>query len=376
MPRTAGSWERSARRWLESPGRQIVGSLPIFTLVGVVSATQLHVNWTSAGVEPFYPSLLGVELVEWWMWALAVPLVVAAHRAAVRSGWGWRKTLGVHLAAASAVFAVQNSILVLASPFVDPSRAQASFAEAYVSRGVLRVTSAWVVYAFVLGVVWILADTLRRQSLTRDLYDAQLRALRAQIHPHFLFNTLNVAGALIRSGDRDQSIRTLVSLSELLRRSLSHSRADEVPLEEELEFLDLYLSIQRTRFGENLRVEMDIDERARAARVPPLMLQPLVENAIRHGLDPGSEAGTVSVVARVVGDGLRIVVEDDGGRLGHSPNGHGEAGDGGEEVSGGIGLANLRDRLQRLYGPSRHSLVLRTTDAGTTTVVLDLPLRR
>jgi two-component system, LytTR family, sensor kinase len=376
MPPTAGSWERSAKRWLDSPGRQIVASLPIFTLVGVVSATQLHVNWTSAGFEPFYPSLLGVELVEWWIWALAVPVVVAAHGAAARSGWGWRRAAAVHLAVATAVFALQNAILVLATPLVDPSQPQGSFAGAYLSRGALRVTSAWVVYAFVLGIVWILTDTLRRQSLTRDLYDAQLRALRAQIQPHFLFNTLNVAGALIRSGDRDQSVQTLVSLSELLRRSLTHSRADEVPLEQELDFLDLYLSIQRTRFGENLRVEMEIDDEARTARVPPLMLQPLVENAIRHGLDPGREVGTVSVVARVSGDVLRIVVEDDGGRLGQSPNGRGEAGIGEGGEIGGVGLANLRDRLLRLYGPSQHALVLRGTDAGTTTVVVDLPLRR
>lgn len=375
MPPTTGSWERRARRWLESPGRQVVGSLPVFTLIGVVSATQLHVNWTSAGFEPAYLSLLGVELVEWWMWALAVPLVVATHGAAGRSAWGWRRILAVHLAFATAVFAVQNSVLVLVGPLVDPAQNPGSFAEAYVSRGVVRVTSAWVVYAFVLGVVWIVTDTLRRQSLTRDLYDAQLRALRAQIHPHFLFNTLNVAGALIRSGDRDQSIQTLVSLSELLRRSLRHSTADEVPLEEELEFLDLYLAIQRTRFGNNLRVKMNIDERARAARVPPLMLQPLVENAIRHGLDPEREAGTVSVVASVSGEGLRIVVEDDGGRLDHHrPNGRGEAGNGDE--AGGIGLANLRDRLLRLYGPSHHALALRSTDAGTTTVIVDLPLRR
>lgn len=354
---------------MASPFLQTTTSAALFTVVAAVSATQLYVNWLSAGFEPSYRSLVGAELTEWWMWALTVPLVVLVHKRSTAGGgrWGKRKMVVVHAALATGVFALQNVILVLMIPWVDPAQAQVPFVDAYLSRGMLRLTTAWVVYAFIVGVVWILQDALRRERLTKDLYDAQLRALRAQIHPHFLFNTLHAAAALIRSGDRDESIQTLVSLSELLRRSLNHSRSDEVPLVEELEFLEIYLSIQRTRFGANLVVDLDVDEETHEALVPPLILQPLVENSIRHGLDLSHTPGAITVVVRAIDGSLRIVVEDDGGRLEREPPVP-------DDGQGGIGLANLKDRLVRLYGP-RQALALKSTAAGTTAVTVDIPFR-
>lgn len=364
-----GSWERRARRWVAEPWLQLATAWVLFTVVAAVSATQLHVNWSGAGFATSYGWLLAAELVEWWMWAAAVPLIVAIHGRLTHRGVAWPGAIATHLAAASAVFAVQNLVLVLMTPLVDPAtQPDTSFVTAYLSRGVLRLSTAWVVYAFILGATWMVQEVVRRQQLTRDLYGAQLRALRAQIHPHFLFNTLHAAASLVRSGNREQSIETLVALSELLRRSLDHARGDEVPLEEELEFLDIYLSIQRTRFGENLRVHIRVDDDVRGATVPPLVLQPLVENAIRHGLDLSTEPGTISVVAKGDGGALRIVVEDDGGRLdpGTARDGNGD---------GGIGLKNLEDRLVRLYG-ARQSLILERTDHGTSAVTVRIPIRR
>lgn len=365
----AGPWERRARRWLAEPWLQLVTAWGLFTVVATVSATQLYLNWTAAGFSTSYGRLVAAELVEWWMWAAAVPLIVAIHGRLTDRGAGWPRATVVHLLAATGVFAVQNTVLVFVTPLVDPAaQPDAGFLAAYLGRGVLRLSTGWVVYAFILGASWMVQEAVRRQSLTRDLYDAQLRALRAQMHPHFLFNTLHAAASLVRSGNRDQSIETLVALSELLRRSLNHARWDEVPLEEELEFLEIYLSIQRTRFGENLRIHTHVDEDVRGAAVPPLVLQPLVENAIRHGLDLSTEPGTISVVAKADGGALRIVVEDDGGRLdpGTARAGNGE---------GGIGLKNLEDRLVRLYG-TRQSLTLERTDAGTTAVTVQIPIRR
>lgn len=229
---------------------------------------------------------------------------------------------------------------------------------------------------FNLPVYWVLVslvNTLRfyrraeeraRRALELEarLADAKLQALRMQLHPHFLFNTLNAVAALVHKDPRAAD-EMITNLSELLRATLD-TAAQEIPLRQELEFLDRYLEIQQMRFGERLRVEKDLDAAALEALVPTLILQPLVENAIRHGIEPARGPGVVTVRARRGENGVLLLsVRDSGG--GPAPR---------EKPSPGIGLANTRARLEALYGRAAR-LSLHTDAEGGFTVEMEIPFR-
>src|SRR6185436_3601382 len=205
---------------------------------------------------------------------------------------------------------------------------------------------------------------LSRAQLETQLAHAQLSALRAQLQPHFLFNTLNAAVALARAGDTDATARILVLLGELLRQLLRSDAPQEIPLREELALLETYLEIQRMRFGVRLHVGWEIDDDVREALVPQLVLQPLVENALQHGIARRTRAGRLDITAARRGDVLRLTVCDDG---------PGVAGDFSLADAAGVGLRNTRERLHRLYG-ERGDLALATADARTTAAI-ELPLR-
>ena len=157
-----------------------------------------------------------------------------------------------------------------------------------------------------------LATTRLKEERLRELASkSELKALKAQINPHFLFNALNSISALI-SSDPDAAQKTLERLASVFRRTLLSSEREAVPFGRELELVDAYLDIERARFGKRLVVEQSISDSARSVLVPPLLLQPVVENAVRHGISPRVDGGTVRLDARVDGGVLRIVVDDDG----------------------------------------------------------------
>lgn len=200
-------------------------------------------------------------------------------------------------------------------------------------------------------------DEARVLAAEKAALDAQLRSLQAQIEPHFLFNTLANVVSLIGPAP-EQARAMLERLIELLRASLAASRAPLTRLDDELRLIEAYLAILALRMGPRLRVEWQIEPAARAARIPPLLLQPLVENAIRHGLEPKLEGGRVRVAARLQEGRLELTVEDDG--LGFAPR-----------ADAGLGLSNLRDRLAALHGAAAY---LRIEDAAPgTRVRIELP---
>ena len=201
-----------------------------------------------------------------------------------------------------------------------------------------------------------------REQLETKLAQAQLQSLRLQLNPHFLFNTLNGITALI-GVDTLAAERMVAGLSELLRLSLRNAGEQEVPLERELEVLRHYLDIQLIRFEDRLTVDMDIEPAALHALVPNLLLQPLVENAIRHGIAPRAAPGRVLVRAHRGNGILRLVVSDDG--VGHR---------GGGPVTEGTGLGNTRARLQHLYGP-RHRYSAGPGERGGFVVEVEVPYR-
>jgi len=208
---------------------------------------------------------------------------------------------------------------------------------------------------------------LQASELQSRLVQAQLSALKGQLQPHFLFNTLNAIMVLVRQEKGRQAEEMLARLSDLLRSVLEDVEAQEVPLRRELESLQLYLSIEEVRFQDRLRVEISVEPEALEAAVPHLGLQPIVENAVRHGIGNRSAAGLIEISAARVDQSLRIQVRDDGpGLPPEAPERTGEA--------RGIGLANTRERLRQLYGDAA-ALTLANDPRGGAMATLILPYR-
>lgn len=202
----------------------------------------------------------------------------------------------------------------------------------------------------------------RASALETQVVQARLGALKMQLQPHFLFNTLNAVVSLVRARRGREAEDTLAHLSDLLRWVLDDSEQQEVPLARELEYVRLYLAVERVRFADRLRVDMRIAPDALDAAVPHLCLQPIVENAIRHGIEASASAGDLVISARRLGSSLELVVEDDGPGFRNF------------RQPVGIGLANTRLRITELYG-ERASLTLANALDGGAIVTLNLPFR-
>jgi len=199
--------------------------------------------------------------------------------------------------------------------------------------------------------------------LSEQLSGARFAALQAQLNPHFLFNTLNTIAVRARDGDGPGTVRMVEQLSDVLRRTLTRHRVNEVTLEEELDLVRQYLAIEQARFSDRLRPEISVDAGTPAAAVPSFALQHLVENAIRHGIARRTDAGRLTAAARRAGGRLELVVTDDG------PGIDAHTGD-----QPGHGLANTRERLQALYG-NRASLTVERAPGGGTVATLLIPYR-
>jgi LytS/YehU family sensor histidine kinase len=206
---------------------------------------------------------------------------------------------------------------------------------------------------------------LHSAQLETHLTEARLRVLQSQINPHFLFNAFNTISAFTETNPKTAR-RMMARLGALLRSSLDHAGRQEVTLAEELLFLDDYLTIERLRFEDRLTVEIKVEDSVRGAVVPSFVLQPLVENAIRHGTGALLRTGSVRLSARPAGDRLILEVEDDGVGL---PGGWRL------EDHAGVGLSNIARRLEELYGSEHRFMVGNRTDGGVR-VEVSLPLRR
>jgi LytS/YehU family sensor histidine kinase len=231
---------------------------------------------------------------------------------------------------------------------------------------------SWLIYWVIVG-AWqayryyqrYLSSELRRERLERQFSEARLNALRMQLNPHFLFNALNTISSQV---ERDPRLarRMIEHLGDLLRLSLASKDKQEVPFADELEFLEHYLAIQAIRFGDHLKVELMIAPEVKLASVPSLFLQPLVENAIRHGLSQRSSRGTVTITAERLDHRVKIRVLDDG--VGLPPHWSLEA-------SAGLGLTVTRQRIAGLYPNGASQFLIRNREGGGTEVEIDLPFR-
>jgi LytS/YehU family sensor histidine kinase len=325
------------------------------------------------------PLRLGATLTAWlacaYLWFGLTPLVLKLAR---RFPLGERgrsfKSALIHLAASAAVALLQLGAYTLAAYLVSPDAGKPPFFVAFRNLFVTNFHFNLLTYWAIIGLSQAMAyyrkyreRELRAAQLETRLAHAELDALRMQLHPHFLFNTLNSISVLM-ADDVKGARRMLTRLSDLLRASLGNKGVHEVTLKEELEFLGSYLEIEQTRFQDRLTVRMEVEPAALDARVPHLILQPLVENAIRHGIAPRAAPGLVEIRARRMNGMVRLEVCDDGPGLGSSRQGS----------SKGIGLSNTRARLEQLYGAA-HRFELRDDDGGNgrggLTVTIAIPYR-
>jgi two-component system, LytTR family, sensor kinase len=205
--------------------------------------------------------------------------------------------------------------------------------------------------------------SLRSEALA---HEAQLLMLRYQLNPHFLFNTLNAISTLVLSKSTEQANEMVTKLSKFLRYSLDHSPLDRVSLAHELETSGLYLDIEKVRFGERLRLHFDIEDKAESALVPTMLLQPIIENSIKHGITRVESGGTISIKARKKGRLLILEVTDDGPGLSEEDH------DAKLSLSKGVGISNIRNRLEEIYG-NDHELVFTNAEPSGLTVMVVIP---
>ena len=348
-------------RWV-----RLVAAALLWSIVGLLFALPSFSspNWRQ--------SLLG-SLAQWWAWGLITPLIFWADARLPFK----EKQLGMriltHLLVSVALTILYFYVFISMRALVGlngwDTLGGARFLVTAFHQGLLW---SWLVYWVIFGArqtfryyEHYLASELRLERMERSFSEARLNALRMQLDPHFLFNALNTISAQV---ERDPRLarRMLEHLGDLLRLSLEARDKQEIPLAEELAFLNHYVAIQKIRFGASLRIETRVSSEVKYALVPCLIVQPLVENAIRHGISPRAAGGDVTVTAERSAEHLEIRVADDG--VGLPP-------DWTLENSAGLGLSVTRERIAGLHPNGNSGFTVTPRSGGGTEVKISLPLR-
>ena len=336
----------------------------LWTAYGILCSWQAH-YWYAFSKNPMtWGEAFRYELTYAYIWGAFSPAILWLARRFRIERTVWKRNLAFHVAA---ILVLVPTIKLLfdaitmppTSPFRDFSWENLfRSVETTFDTGTLLYVVVVLVEHAILYYKSYQTGLVKASQLQTQLIQAQLQALKMQLHPHFLFNTLHTISALVHE-DPELAERTITRLGELLRLFLANSTIHEVQLSEELHILDLYLEIERARFEDRLQVHYDVPVALREAMVPNLVLQPLVENAIRHGLGKKSAPGRISIAAERFGDTLVLRVTDNGAGFR-------------EDVPGksspphqGMGLTITRGRLESLYG-SQQSLMLRNLPKGET----------
>jgi signal transduction histidine kinase len=356
----------------------------IWSAYGLLCSWEIYYWHSFTSMPKSWWQCLREEMTYAYLWGIATPAILWWSRRFRLEGPNWPR----HLLANAGMLVVLLPVIGLTNDLVvRPENSPFDhFTWAKLLRSVeLTFDTGTLLFAVVVGVEHAFVYYRRYQTgltkasqLQTQLVQAQLQALKMQLHPHFLFNTLHSITALVHE-DPDLAELTIARLSELLRLFLANSTIHEVPLSEELRILDLYLEIERARFEDRLRVLYDVPAELRDAMVPNLVLQPLVENSIRHGVGRRSEPGWIAIAAEVYTDTLVLRVTDNGAGFdeAHRTSGPlrgGFTGDTQKPIHQGMGLAITRGRLESLYGPHQ-SLVVRNLPAGGVEARITMPFR-
>lgn len=312
--------------------------LGVWFTVATFSTAQIWVARSMLGEPPPFWPLVRLEYPVWFFWVAASIVIVVVTRRAPLERRHMMSGLTVHLTMAVVIAALFVAFKLLWYQAFNPY----PFTGTSVSTWFWRGFREWFILGFVLywavvGVYHAFANYAAFRRREADLNAVTLQALRSQLHPHFLFNTLNTVSAVLERDPR-QARRLIGNLAELLRASLRAPPSEEARLDRELSLLEAYLEIERTRFGARLRVDVDAPAELAGAVLPTFVLQPLVENAVQHGIAPRENAGRVVVQVRREAGRLRIRVDDDGsgGRL--------------DPRTERVGIGNTRRRLHTMYG--------------------------
>ncbi len=333
--------------------RPYVWSLAIWTAFGLLNGAQVVVGMHAEGMHHPWLRLFLHFALTWMVWGAVSPLVILLGRR-----FPPHRYWPTHLAAYTGVAMMDSAWIyflnITIQPYGLPSRDLLGLMGQFLY---VRFPIELITYAFVLALGYTIDARQRLTEREEQLAKARLEALKRQLEPHFLFNTLNGIAGLVRTGRNRSAVEMIAGLSDLLRRVVDGASDAETTLAEEMEFLDSYLKIQQARFDERLHVAIDVPGELLNARLPRMILQPLVENAIQHGIGPRLQGGLLSISARRDNRRLRVSVENDGVlELGRE----------------GVGLGNTRARLRNMYGDEA-SLELRNADAGAVEAVVTVP---
>jgi two-component system LytT family sensor kinase len=356
--------QRHRRLWLETA--LIFAAWAVF---GLLLAHQSYIQSSLGGRQMPWVTALRPALLEATLWAFTtVAIFWLARRFPLERGRMLRGII-VHLVAAVVIALARSGLMVFLGWYLSWGRVRPFSLQFWgtSSQNVLY-------YALLLGLAHLVLyyrryreRELTAEQLARGLTEARLQALKMQLQPHFLFNTLNAISALIPA-EAQPARRMVARLGDLLRATLEHEDTQEVTLREELAFLEPYMEIEQARLEDRLTVVMKIAPETLDARVPHLILQPLVENAIRHGIAARIEPGTVEISALRGSDDrfLLLEIRDDGGGLSHASD---------VRSRRGVGLTNIRSRLEQLYG-NEHRFTLENQVGGGVLVRIGIPYRR
>ena len=343
----------------------------LWTLIGLAFAGQFYLSSSLLGRTITWTQAISYALADWYVWAvLSVPIVRFARRFPPEAGVSWR-TGFIHLGAAL-VISFAYVVLRAAAGQVHGwiTDEPVTFAEVFRPLFVKTFPFNLLIYGVIVSVSHAIdyyrkyhARTVQALELEKHLTEARLQSLLRQLEPHFLFNALNGIASLMHT-DVEAADRMLVRLSEVLRLTMNQSGAPLAPLREEIAFLEKYLEIERIRFRDRLTVKTEIDPAALDARVPSLILQPIVENAIRHGIEPHPRPGRIELRATIEHGEVVLSVLDNGDGLPAA-----------DRRRDGIGLANTRARLAELYG-RHHRLEIGNRPGGGLCVTIAVPFKR
>lgn len=353
--------------YLQLAGAGLVAAV----LLGLLAAGQLVLSSMGDDKAWTFGHAVIMQTPYWAFWALLFPAIVWLVRAyPIERGMSSR-TVAIHVGAGIGIVFLHYGTQLY---FMHAIGHGYPSGHSYISHFVARMQ--WRLWVHVVGYMTLLGVALLRDyylkyrerelltsRLQAQLSQAQLRALRMQLHPHFLFNALNSIAMLTRRNENSAAVRMIAGLGELLRYVLEDAPADEVLLRDEIRFATRYLEIERVRFSDRLSVDIDAPDATLDAFVPNLVLQPLVENAIRHGIARKPSAGRIEIAARRTGGMLELEVRDDGPGIAD-----------GVRLTAGVGLANVRARLEQLYGDD-FIFELGDRHGGGTRAVLRLPYR-
>lgn len=364
FPAQSGSPTLLAAEQQRRPSRGIFARGPL--IIGAASLFLAMATAIECSSITHIPSLIyGLVLWGWWG-ILASTLWQVGPGSPLLSLSKWNMVL--HLLIASVAAAAHLMLLGSLSLFIAEWRVHASLLKILTGPvNVNRFGMEILIYGFILGIIGSIQSQIRVQreavsslQLQRQLAAAQLKALQMQLEPHFLFNALNAITTLVELGRQQQAAEMLGHLNVILKRTLERSTPEKVPLSQELEIVENYLAIEQVRFADRLRIDIKVDPAALHSMVPCFLLQPIVENAIRHGIANCEGEGIVEASARREGNRLRISVRDSGPGVTATTGGN------------GIGLKNMRERLAYFY-PQEHTLQAGPGKAGGFEVAIDVP---